>query len=382
MMFLRVRLLSPFTPNAHVSPSLPYLSSSSKICSDQNPSCTDRSLGFFSSWKSAVPFALSVSRRRSGCGFLPSRCAVRFCRASTGNVSREHEVGGDDDSDQYIQALLLVPAMISHAETVRHYNSWKQGFIEETKLHLSGKKYPFSSHRRRVDFNVHSVGHDFLRRFQSPTVFLKIACDGDLLLPIIVGEFAIIRLIDAISGEEHEECPDQFQFIKNIVRTFGYEVKMVRITNRVVNTYYARIYLRKVVKSDHFYDADNTNISIDARPSDALNLAERFKAPIYVNKEIVVKDAIKVVYGNWRAGTTKMVYDVSLDSAPEEQDPLIEELDLVLKMNKAVLEERFEDAGTFVERQADKAKNARTGAVDIVQLRLSIGGSAKQINGK
>ncbi|KAL0920769.1 hypothetical protein M5K25_009936 [Dendrobium thyrsiflorum] len=331
MMFLRVRLLSPFTPNANFSPSL-SLSSSSKICTDQNPSCTDRSLGFFYSWKSAVPFALSLSRRRSSCGFLPSRCAVSFCRASTGNVSREPEVGGEDDSDQYIQALLLVP------ETVRHYNSWKQGFIEETKWHLSGKKYPFSSHRR-IDFNVHSIGHDFLRRFQSPTVFLKIACDGDLLLPIIVGEFAIIRLIDAIAGEEHEECPDQFQFVKNIVTTFGYEVKMVRITNRVVNTYYARIYLRK--------DADNTNISIDARPSDALNLAERFKAPIYVNKEIVVKDAIKVVYGNWRAGTTKMVYDVSLDSAPEEPDPLIEELDLVLKMNKAVLEERFEDAALW-----------------------------------
>ncbi|XP_020677699.1 bifunctional nuclease 2 isoform X2 [Dendrobium catenatum] len=368
MMFLRVRLLSPFTLNAHFSPSLSSLSSSSKICSDQNPSCTDRSLGFFYSWKSAVPFALSLSRRRSGCGFLPSRCAVRFCRASSGNVSREPEVGGDDDSDQYIQALLLVP------ETVRHYNSWKQGFIEETKLHLSGKKYPFSSHRRRVD-NVHSVGHDFLRRFQSPTVFLKIACDGDLLLPIIVGEFAIIRLIDAISGEEHEECPDQFQFVKNIVGTFGYEVRnfynidwwlelmQTLCCGRHCDLFYCkhgqiRCHCIYVIRTKIFtnglliyenvkMDADNTSICIDARPSDALNLAERFKAPIYVNKEIVVKDAIKVVYGNWRAGTTKMVYDVSLDSAPEEPDPLIEELDLVQKMNEAVLEERFEDAALW-----------------------------------
>lgn len=245
-------------------------------------------------------------------------------------MSPRPNVGGDDDSDQYIQALLLVP------ETVRHYNLWKQGFIEETKWHSAAQKHPFSSHRRGVDLNVHSIGHGFLRRFQSPTVFLKIACDGDLLLPIIVGEFAIIRLIDAIAGDGHEECPDQFQFVKNIVTTFDYEVKMVRITNRVVNTYYARIYLRKA--------ADNTNISIDARPSDALNVAERFKAPIYVNKEIVVKDAIKVVYGNWRARSTRMVYDVSLDSAPEEPDSLIEELDLVLKMNKAVLEEKFEEA--------------------------------------
>ncbi|XP_020579102.1 bifunctional nuclease 2 isoform X2 [Phalaenopsis equestris] len=231
---------------------------------------------------------------------------------------------------------LLFLAMSSHAETIRHYNLWKLGFIKENKWHSGAKKSLFYSHRREVDFNVDSIGHGFLRRFQSPTIFLKLACDGGLLLPIIVGEFAIIRLIDSIAGEEHEECPNLLQFVKNIVIKFGYEVKMVRLTDRVVNTYYARVYLRKA--------ADNTNISIDARPSDALNVAEKFKAPIYVNKEIVVKDAIKVVYGNWRSGSTRTVYDVSLDSAPEEPDPLIEELDLVLKLNKAVLEEKFEDA--------------------------------------
>lgn len=247
------------------------------------------------------------------------------------------DVRGDEDNDQYLQASLLVP------ETIKHYNLWKEGFAEKTTGHSAAKKYPFSSHRI-VQFNVHSIGHGFLQRFQSPTVFLKIACDGDLLLPIIVGEFAIIRLIDAITGEETEECPDQFQFVNNIVRTFGYEVKMVRITDRVVNTYYARIYLRKA--------ADNTNISIDARPSDALNVAERFKAPIYVSKDIVVKDAIKVVYGNWRARSTKVVYDVSLDSAPDEADPLFEELDLIQKMNASILEERFEDAAVWRDQLA------------------------------
>ncbi|KAK8964729.1 Bifunctional nuclease 2 [Platanthera guangdongensis] len=125
---------------------------------------------------------------------------------------------------------------------------------------------------------------------------------------------------------------------------FAFQVRMVRITDRVVNTYYARIYLRKA--------SDNTNISIDARPSDALNVAERFNAPIYVSKDIVVKDAIKVVYGNWRARSTKVVYDVSLDSAPDEADPLFEELDLVQKMNAAILEERFEDAAVWRDQLA------------------------------
>jgi len=36
------------------------------------------------------------------------------------------------------------------------------------------------------------------------------------------------------------------------------------------------------------------------------------QAPIYVSKEVVLKDAIKIVYGKWK-GSGKTVYDVSLD---------------------------------------------------------------------
>lgn len=38
-----------------------------------------------------------------------------------------------------------------------------------------------------------------------------------------------------------------------------------------------------------------------------------WQAPIYVNKQIVVTDAIRFSYGMGRARNTKSTYDVSLD---------------------------------------------------------------------
>ncbi|XP_078442887.1 wound-responsive family protein isoform X2 [Wolffia australiana] len=219
---------------------------------------------------------------------------------------------------------------------MRHYNLRKQGFFEETRWHSNDQILPLSSQMNGTKSDVRSLGYGFLRRFHNPTIFLKVACDGPLLLPIIVGEFAIESLVDTLSGGKIEGYQDQFKFIKNLVGSLGYEVKMVRIVKRVVNTYYARIFLGK--------PSEGATLSIDSRPSDAIHLALKYQAPIYISKDIVVKDAIKIVYGTWNGSSVKTVYDVLLDSAPEGPDGLSEELDLIRKLNVAVREERFQDA--------------------------------------
>lgn len=208
------------------------------------------------------------------------------------------------------------------------------------KWQSSGQLVPFSVRTKEPRGDVTSIGPEFLRRFQSPTIFLKISCDGDFLLPIIVGEFAVDKLLYALLEDGgDEDCPDQFQFVKNVVEKLGYEVKMVRITERVVNTYFAKLYLSKPGK--------NEIISVDVRPSDAINVANRCEAPIYVSKHIVLKDAIRIGYGMGRAHGAKATYDVSLDSAAEGPDSVTEEFDLVKNMDIAVREERYNDAAKF-----------------------------------
>ncbi|KAH9318636.1 hypothetical protein KI387_020405, partial [Taxus chinensis] len=159
--------------------------------------------------------------------------------------------------------------------------------------------------------HISSIEYVYLRQHKEPAIFLRISSDSNLIFPILVGEFAIEKLIDA--SHEDEKIggrPDQFQLMRNLVGALGYEIRMVRITERVVHTYYARIFFGK--------PGEKAMLSVDARPSDAINLAKRCKVPIYVNKAIVAADAIKLVHesphvGKWRESSRNLSYDPSLD---------------------------------------------------------------------
>lgn len=74
-----------------------------------------------------------------------------------------------------------------NAETVNHYQLRRQGFVEGTKWRSPGQFLPFPLQAKEPKSSINSIGHGFLRRFRNPTIFLKIACDGDVLLPIVVG---------------------------------------------------------------------------------------------------------------------------------------------------------------------------------------------------
>ncbi|XP_062102717.1 bifunctional nuclease 2 [Humulus lupulus] len=311
-------------------------------------------IGILSSDQTNVTPSMIRSSSPSSCSFQlafrPKRCRsslrrhnnnnnpifIRCNSSSSSSGSRSTNNGGDRDRDDYLEATLLL------SETMSHYRMLRRGFKEDTWRQSTPNMFRFSVQRKelRPDFNLISQG--FLHRFQNPTIFLKISCDGDFLLPIVVGEFAIEKLVDANWGDGNGETPNQFQFMKNLVEKLGYEVHMVKITERVVNTYFARLYFSKPGEKDI--------ISVDARPSDAINVAHRCKAPIYVNKHIVVTDAIRISYGMGRVRDAKSTYDVSLDSAVEGPDFLSQELVLVKNIDLAVKEERYKDAAMWKDK--------------------------------
>ncbi|XP_038905904.1 bifunctional nuclease 2 [Benincasa hispida] len=242
------------------------------------------------------------------------------CHSSRDRSTHSH----DDDSHQdYFEASFLV------SETIYHYRMWKKRFQEDATF----------NQRESSRVNSHSLGLGFFRRFRSPTVFLKISCNGDFLLPIVVGEYAIEKLIDCQLGIENGEAPDIFQFIQDLIVKVGYEATTARITERVVNTYFARLFLRK--------EGENEMLSVDARPSDALNIAYRCKIPVLVSKQIVFEDGIRVSYGFGRVHERKSCFDVLLDCAADGPDFLSEELDMLKNMKMAIYEERYKDAAMW-----------------------------------
>ncbi|MED6185485.1 hypothetical protein PIB30_057450 [Stylosanthes scabra] len=227
---------------------------------------------------------------------------------------------------------------------------WRHGSQEELQWKSSTPSIPVAVQGRNLRSENNFIRQSFLQRFQNPTIFLKISCDGDYILPIVVGKTAIEKLIDAEVEEENGGCPDQFQLAKNVVERLDHEVIMVRITERVVSTYFARVYLSQPGKSNI--------ISVDARPSDAINIANRCKAPIYVSKQIVLADAIRLGYGMGGAHNKRPTYDVVLDSAVDGQDLVAEELSMMNNMHIAIKQERFKDAAIWRDKLTNLRKSA------------------------
>ncbi len=109
----------------------------------------------------------------------------------------------------------------------------------------------------------------------SPIVILQ-SLEKNTLLPIWVGIFeanAIALQIERIDTPR----PLTHDLIKNILLQLEANVDKIVVTDLQENTFYAVIHLR--MNGDH--------ITIDSRPSDAIALALRTDAPIYVTEEVI-----------------------------------------------------------------------------------------------
>ncbi len=109
----------------------------------------------------------------------------------------------------------------------------------------------------------------------SPIVILQ-SLEKNTLLPIWVGIFeanAIALQIERIDTPR----PLTHDLIKNILLQLDANVDKIVVSDLQKNTFYAVIHLR--MNGDH--------ITIDSRPSDAIALALRTDAPIYVTEEVI-----------------------------------------------------------------------------------------------
>lgn len=108
-----------------------------------------------------------------------------------------------------------------------------------------------------------------------PIIILKDST-GEKALPIWVGVFeanAIALEIESISTPR----PMTHDLLKNMVKSMKAEVKHILVTELKDNTFYA------VISVNHNGDT----LSIDSRPSDAIALALRMEAPIFVDEKVI-----------------------------------------------------------------------------------------------
>lgn len=100
--------------------------------------------------------------------------------------------------------------------------------------------------------------------------------EGNRRLPIIIGTFeaqAIALELESIKPPR----PMTHDLLKNIVLSFDADVEKVVINDLSEGTFFAQIH----------YQKEDDKITLDARPSDAIALAIRFGAPIFVNGKVL-----------------------------------------------------------------------------------------------
>ena len=102
--------------------------------------------------------------------------------------------------------------------------------------------------------------------------------DGDRVLPIWVGGAeanAIAMQIENVSVPR----PMTHDLLKNVIQDLHGDIKKIVVYALKENTFYAMIYV----------STNGEVVAIDSRPSDAIALALRVKAPIFVEEEIITK---------------------------------------------------------------------------------------------
>jgi len=108
-----------------------------------------------------------------------------------------------------------------------------------------------------------------------PIIILK-DLDGNRALPIWVGFFeanAIALEIEKIATPR----PMTHDLMRNLITDMKAEIKHILVSELKDNTFYAVISMM----------SGGSTLKIDSRPSDAIALALRAKAPIYVNETVI-----------------------------------------------------------------------------------------------
>lgn len=112
------------------------------------------------------------------------------------------------------------------------------------------------------------------------TMYLIKECTA---LPIIISLEQSYSILMGLTGET-DFRPNSHDLIKSILDNSSIEILAVKITDLKEGTFYAELVLKK---KDRIF-------SIDSRPSDAIAIGVRAKAPIYVKKDLLSRYGINI----------------------------------------------------------------------------------------
>ncbi len=129
------------------------------------------------------------------------------------------------------------------------------------------------------------------------TVILLREQDGSRFLPVWVGEPEATSIALALEGFQSPR-PMTYHFTAALLEAAKATVQSVTISKLVKDTFYATVSIRR----------GRTLEQVDARPSDAINLALRTSAPLFAEEQVLQKGGQRVrVTTNERSGSAALL---------------------------------------------------------------------------
>lgn len=153
-------------------------------------------------------------------------------------------------------------------------------------------------------------------------------------LPVSIGQLEAQSIAKELYHASFPR-PLTHDLFKSALEKLGCKVTKVIICDLIDNTFYARL----------FFENKGETMEIDSRPSDAIALALRFTAPIFVEEKVMDESGVILAHENEAAGKPGPDMPKQRKERPEteyrESTPLET---LKAKLVKAIREERYEDA--------------------------------------
>ncbi len=173
-----------------------------------------------------------------------------------------------------------------------------------------------------------------------PLVWLKDK-DQKIFLPIAIGNFEAVAIYMAL----HDEPPPRpiaYDLLCAIIDGFDVRVEQVLVTALKEETFFAEITLIR----------DGESICIDSRPSDALALALRVGAPVFVADQVIEEAGLSVkqdVQASIEGGEDNIAAFIRSaggdESAEEAPDRVAQQVNaLKERLQEAVALEEYEEA--------------------------------------
>jgi bifunctional DNase/RNase len=104
---------------------------------------------------------------------------------------------------------------------------------------------------------------------------------ADRYLPIWIGPAEADAIAIKLQGVSVPR-PLTHDLLHSVISTLGAKIKSILVNDLQNDTFYAKI----------SFDFNGKDLEIDSRPSDAIAIAVRAKAPIYANEEVLEKAGI------------------------------------------------------------------------------------------